>query len=61
MDLNFNVEEHWVDDVSKRLFPVIFILFNIGFWWHVRVTKDEQLQKPLEMGYQEVISDIFIT
>ena len=28
-------EAHWVDEVSKRFFPIAFLIFNIVFWTHV--------------------------
>jgi len=44
-------EAHWVDDVSKRLFPLAFIIFNIAFWTNV------YNQPPME---QQLIDDGFI-
>jgi len=30
-----NSDNHWVDDLSKRLFPLIFLAFNIFFWIYI--------------------------
>ena len=53
----FYLEEHWLDEVSKRLFPVIFLLFNVGFWWHVKNIQTEQLKIPYEKGFKSIIDD----
>ena len=31
----YDDDTHWVDDFSKRLFPVIFLIFNIWFWFYI--------------------------
>jgi len=46
-----------LDEVSKRLFPIIFILFNVGFWWHVKNIQIEQLKIPFEKGFKSIIDD----
>ena len=53
----FYLEEHWLDEVSKRLFPIIFLLFNVGFWWHVKNIQTEQLKIPYEKGFKSIIDD----
>ena len=50
-------EEHWLDEVSKRLFPAAFLLFNVGFWWHVKNIQTEQLKIPYERGFKSIIDD----
>ena len=51
------LEEHWVDDISKRVFPVIFLLFNIAFWSTVNNAMTKQLNRPEENGFKLVAFD----
>ena len=50
-------EEHWVDDISKRFFPVMFLLFNIAYWLTVNNALIRQLEKPEENGFKQVAFD----
>lgn len=54
---NYFSEEHWVDDISKRLFPVMFLLFNIVYWSTVNNALTRQLNKPEENGFKRVAFD----
>jgi len=47
----FVSEAHWVDEASKRVFPIAFLIFNIAFWSQVYT------QSPIE---QKLIDDGFI-
>ena len=54
---NYFSEEHWVDDISKRLFPVMFLLFNIVYWSMVNNALTRQLNQPEENGFKRVAFD----
>ena len=35
----------------------MFLLFNVGFWWHVKNIQTEQLKIPYEKGFKSIIDD----
>ena len=35
----------------------MFLLFNVGFWWHVKNIQTEQLNIPYEKGFKSIIDD----
>ena len=43
-----------MDDISKRFFPVSFLLFNIVYWSTVNNALIRQLKKPEENGFKQV-------
>ena len=47
----------WVDDISKRLFPMMFLLFNIAYWSTVKNALTRQLNQPEENGFKRVAFD----
>lgn len=46
-----------MDDISKRLFPMMFLLFNIAYWSTVKNALTRQLNQPEENGFKRVAFD----
>ena len=48
----FNSDAHWLDDASKRVIPLAFLVFNLIFWLTLSFQKSAGYQL-LEEGYKQ--------